>query len=253
MPGKQLELPLGHISSRQFEPVAAATQGAARYTEQAGLGTHNIAGLEHTQASPQRGFAVQRAYKEAQAAPTEAPGIRDSYGAMQQHVDQQYKFMSAPREQGGMGLQHEVTEHDPYPTSEDMAKDVQQGKIKTMSTATTGGHEFFSNEDNDKFRAVHDVFGHAAIGRGFSRHGEEAAFLSHRQMFPKEAHPALASETRGQNSFLNYGATSEHPEPSFPEQGPGSKLVGLPKVAQETGKVRTPRKKTGPSGQESLF
>ena len=108
-----------------------------------------------------------------------------------------------------------------------------------MATESTGGHHFFTNEENDKFRAVHDTFGHAAIGRGFSRHGEEAAFLSHRQMFPPEAHAALTSETRGQNSFLNYGPTGD-----FPDQSPGTKLIGLPSWASATGKLKAPAPKS---------
>jgi hypothetical protein len=92
-----------------------------------------------------------------------------------------------------------------------------------LSTEATGPHHIFSDQENDRFRAVHDVFGHAATGRGFSRHGEEAAFLSHRQMFSKRALPALASETRGQNSYLNYGPGG------FPEQE--TKPIGLPPFA----------------------
>lgn len=251
---EQLELPLGHVSSRQFEPVASVRMGASKYQARAGLGTRESTNLENVQVDPVRGFETARAYKAAQASPSESPGIRQSYEAMRQETHKQYAHMTAPAEQGGLGLRHEVTDTDPYPTAGHMADDVRGGTIKTLSTAATGGHEFFSDQDNDKFRAVHDVFGHAAIGRGFSRNGEEAAYLSHRQMFSGKAQQALASETRGQNSYLNFGATRDNPEPSFPNQGPGSKLVGLPKFAQETGKLKsTPRQKSGTSGQESLF
>jgi len=58
---------------------------------------------------------------------------------------------------------------------------------------------------NDLFRAVHDVFGHAKHGVGFRATGEENAFQSHAKMFSPEALPALASETRGQNSWVNFG------------------------------------------------
>jgi hypothetical protein len=143
-------------------------------------------------------------------------------------VERQHAFMTTPREQGGMGLQHEVTEHEPYPAdvhgAAAMAADVGRGIIRTHSSAADDPHAFLTPEQNDKFRAVHDVFGHAAVGRGFSRNGEEAAFLSHRQMFSKRAIPALASETRGQNSYLNYGGNNE-----FPDQS--KKLVALPSFA----------------------
>jgi hypothetical protein len=58
---------------------------------------------------------------------------------------------------------------------------------------------------NDVFRAVHDVFGHSKHGVGFRAAGEENAFQAHAKMFSPEALPALASETRGQNSWVNFG------------------------------------------------
>ena len=62
---------------------------------------------------------------------------------------------------------------------------------------------------NDLFRAVHDVFGHAKHGVGFRARGEENAFQSHARMYSPEALPAAASETRGQNSWVNYGPFGE--------------------------------------------
>lgn len=224
---EQPQLLTDYGDSRQFEPVSVAAEGAANYTK----GRHSMQGLETVQANPRRGFRIQAAYKAAQSAPGEALGIRHSYDAMRHEVNRQYEHMTRPKEQGGMGLRHETTEEDPYPTAEHMANDVRGGTIKTLATSATGPHAFFSDEENDRFRAVHDVFGHAATGRGFSRNGEEAAYLSHRQMFPKAAQAAMASETRGQNSYLNYGATFIDPEKRFPDQG--TKLVGLPRFAQQ--------------------
>lgn len=58
---------------------------------------------------------------------------------------------------------------------------------------------------NDLFRVVHDYFGHAKEGVGFRANGEENAFRAHSAMFSPLAQRALASETRGQNSWLNFG------------------------------------------------
>jgi len=58
---------------------------------------------------------------------------------------------------------------------------------------------------NDAFRAIHDYFGHAKEGVGFRAGGEENAWQSHAGMFSPEARRAMTSETRGQNSWLNYG------------------------------------------------
>jgi len=62
---------------------------------------------------------------------------------------------------------------------------------------------------NDIFRAVHDYYGHAKHGVGFRATGEENAFQSHARMFTPEALPALTAETRGQNSWVNYGPHGE--------------------------------------------
>lgn len=58
---------------------------------------------------------------------------------------------------------------------------------------------------NDAFRAVHDYYGHGKHGFGFRAMGEDNAYRSHSGMFSLEALPALASETRGQNSWVNFG------------------------------------------------
>ena len=62
---------------------------------------------------------------------------------------------------------------------------------------------------NDLFRAVHDVYGHGKHGVGFRARGEENALQSHARMYSPEALPAAASETRGQNSWVNYGPFGE--------------------------------------------
>jgi len=58
---------------------------------------------------------------------------------------------------------------------------------------------------NDLFRAVHDAFGHGLEGAGFRGRGEENAWQAHARLFTGPALHALTSETRGQNSWLNYG------------------------------------------------
>lgn len=58
---------------------------------------------------------------------------------------------------------------------------------------------------NDLFRAVHDAFGHGLEGSGFRARGEENAWQAHVRLFNGSAVGAITSETRGQNSWLNYG------------------------------------------------
>jgi hypothetical protein len=62
---------------------------------------------------------------------------------------------------------------------------------------------------NDLFRAVHDAFGHGLEGAGFRAQGEENAWQAHARLFTGSAVAAITSETRGQNSWLNYGKYGE--------------------------------------------
>lgn len=62
---------------------------------------------------------------------------------------------------------------------------------------------------NDLFRAVHDAFGHGIEGAGFRARGEENAWQAHARLFTGWAVAALTTETRGQNSWLNYGPHGE--------------------------------------------
>lgn len=72
-------------------------------------------------------------------------------------------------------------------------------------------HEFLHNVDpayglneNEMFRAVHDYFGHGIRGNAFGPLGEEIAYASHSKMYSPLARAAMAAETRGQNSFVNF-------------------------------------------------
>jgi GNAT superfamily N-acetyltransferase len=62
---------------------------------------------------------------------------------------------------------------------------------------------------NDLFRAVHDAFGHGLEGAGFRADGEENAWQAHVRLFTGPAVGAITSETRGQNSWLNFGPYGE--------------------------------------------
>lgn len=62
---------------------------------------------------------------------------------------------------------------------------------------------------NDLFRAVHDAFGHGIEGSGFRAQGEENAWQAHIRLFTGPARGAITTETRGQNSWLNYGPYGE--------------------------------------------
>ena len=130
--------------------------------------------------------------------PIDDPAAHAAYGALAKEVEQQYEFMTKE-----LGIKVDVLKSDPYKDVTEMRKDVEENHhIAVLATAETGHHPFLTDQQNDQFRAVHDVFGHAATGRGFDRHGEEAAWVSHSMMFSPLARQAMTTETRGQNSVL---------------------------------------------------
>jgi hypothetical protein len=135
------------------------------------------------------------------------PTVRRAYEAFAREVSAQWDFALAH----GMTFEPEPNGEDPYKTSFEVADDVRNNRHLYFYQ---GGepHGFMSAVDpntgfsiNDKFRAVHDYFGHCAGGHGFGPHGEESAWNSHSQMFSWDARRALTTETRGQNSWVNFG------------------------------------------------
>lgn len=99
----------------------------------------------------------------------------------------------------------------PYANSAEMMADVQKNKSLTIFT---GGdpHPFLGPHTADadgvdlnlKLRAVHDILGHAAAANEFGATGEENAWIEHSKLFSPLAQKALTTETRGQNSWVNF-------------------------------------------------
>jgi hypothetical protein len=211
------------ISIGRDTSVPSAIAGANEYSRQQGLVRPNR--YDNVVVNIPQARRISADY---QAAPQSDQNAIPHYRAMAEETSKQFDFMTKPRNKGGMGMDVEVSKNDPYvkpsgaPDPASMMKDVRENnRIKVLSTETTGGHPYFTNDQNDQFRAVHDVFGHSATGRAFDPHGEEAAFRSHYAMFSPAARPAMATETRGQNSVNNYGGL---PRGSFAEQ----KVITLP-------------------------
>jgi hypothetical protein len=187
------------VGALHHDPHLAA--GAARYSQMHGV--QASAAPEHYGSVIAHPAMLARYAQQYGELPEHDPAAVPHFEAMRQETNRQFDFMTAGRRGGGLGIHVETTQHDPYSNAEEMATDLSQNRrLKVLSTATTGSHPYFSDEENDKFRAVHDAFGHAGTGRGFDRHGEEAAYQAHARMFTPIARRALAAETRGQNSAM---------------------------------------------------
>jgi hypothetical protein len=184
-----------------FEPGGDLVRGAREYNRRAGLGDphgHSYAGVTTTPEAIRR---IGRAYGEL---PYHDRDAEPHFHAMHDEVGRQFDHLTRPESKGGMGIHVESVDHDPYANVHEMVHDLKQNKrLKVLGTHVTGSHPFFDDTANDRFRSVHDAFGHAATGRGFDAHGEEAAYQAHSKMFTPHAHPALQTETQSQNAFLH--------------------------------------------------
>ncbi|QMP84465.1 hypothetical protein HUN42_00088 [Streptomyces phage Dagobah] len=163
-------------------------------------------------ASAVDGPRIGRLYLDTPSRP-DAPSVRDAYASFVRQVDWQYDLMTRPVDRGGYGITVLPTDQDPYPSAEAMFQDVSGGVLSVYRTQPDQSHPILSAESNDRFRAVHDYFGHYVSGRGFDRHGEEAAWVCHSKMFTGAGQRAMTTETRGQSSALCW-ITS----PDFPPQ-----------------------------------
>jgi hypothetical protein len=107
---------------------------------------------------------------------------------------------------------------------------------------------------NDVFRVVHDYFGHIKNGVGFRARGEENAWQSHAAMYSPLARRAMTSETRGQNSWVNFGpnaafnATANGADTVYADQKTGL----LPLWVSEEARQSDPRRRDPSVFQEGL-
>jgi len=164
----------------------------------------------------------------------ENPEVSEAYNELVSQVIDQYKAL----EQAGYKFYFFDEENDPYDSNPYNAmRDLRQNKTMGVFATEAGygegqnnivsdnnpmlkdtGIEWTYGPDgekkrvlvNDLFRAIHDVFGHGLEGSGFRAKGEENAFQSHVRLFYGKAVGALATETRGQNSWVNFGKHGEH-------------------------------------------
>lgn len=152
------------------------------------------------------------------------PKVQATYQAFKNDVKEQWDYAV-----NHMGVKFEpwTKEGQPYANSKEMVQDVKNNKHLYFFQGGDfpEGHPMMEVDPksglnyNDMFRAVHDLFGHAAQGNQFGPKGEEVAYQLHRQMFSPEAVPALTSETRGQNSWVNFGKHMRNDEGNVPEKG----------------------------------
>jgi hypothetical protein len=181
--------------------------------------------LRSVKVDPQKATKYAQAYHELKHDPSH-PEVKASYKALIDETLEQFNYLK------NKGLKFSKIKPDmanPYKSSKDMIRDIEENNHLWFFPTESGyGSSGESNQNhpmltptnviyegkpmvaNDIFRIVHDVVGHAAGGHSFGPHGEERAYRTHRQLYSPAAAKALASETRLQNSFVNFGPHAEH-------------------------------------------
>jgi hypothetical protein len=205
------------IGRLQFHGNADIQRIANEYNAANGLGSHPT---DYMKVNPQTSAAVAQEYERMPHTPND-PETQQAYQSLAQETKAQYDHAV------NNGYQFEFYPQgvDPYPSSPRQAVlDLNHNKHMYVYPTESGyGQEGEDFQDhpllgdsgvrwngqpvthNDLFRAVHDFYGHAKEGLGFRADGEDNAYRQHQAMFSPMARRALASETRGQNSYVNYG------------------------------------------------
>ena len=196
-------------------------QVARDYASQAGI--QYKPPTTYQKVDPQRAKRIAAAYDAMPHDPNH-PLVRASYNALLNETKGQYEAMK----RAGVHLEFQPDPNvDPYKSNPRLAvEDLRHNNHMYVypTDAGYGSGDALPGADenpmlgdtgerwngkpvlfNDLFRAVHDYFGHAKEGVGFRADGEENAWRHHAAMFSPLARIALGTETRGQNSWLNYG------------------------------------------------
>lgn len=152
------------------------------------------------------------------------PEVHAAYQALANETVDQFDYLS----KAGYNVELYDGEGEPYKNSQDMIDDIKNNNHQyTFSTEKGFGKEPITNEQrnenpllqdsdrkdingkpllvNDVFRFVYDFFGHSERGNGFGPVGEENAWDVHSRMYSDLARRAMTTETRGQNSWVNFG------------------------------------------------
>ncbi|HQR21880.1 MAG TPA: PLxRFG domain-containing protein [Burkholderiaceae bacterium] len=206
-----------------YEPSARAQQAAREYMKSAGLPYSPP--TEYVKVDPARAARIAQAYADMKHEPGSMP-VKAAYATMIRETLAQWKAI----EKTGLKVTF-ATAEKPYPYTvpgevfpdvnennhmwvfptvdgfgSDASVDVSDNPLLEDTGIVIGGHKLVAN---DVFRIVHDYFGHIKNGVGFRANGEENAWRAHAAMYSPLARRAMTSETRGQNSWLNWGPHGE--------------------------------------------
>lgn len=188
---------------------------------------------EFVEVDPERAARIAQAYEEMEHAPQD-PAVQEAYqNLISQTIAQYEALVDAGYEFYFFDEESDPYAGNPWNAMRDLRANQRMAVFATEAGFGSGATELnvednpmladtgimwaYGSPDgplqrvlaNDLFRAVHDAFGHGLEGAGFRARGEENAWQAHVRLFTGSAVAAITTETRGQNSWLNYGPYGE--------------------------------------------
>lgn len=154
------------------------------------------------------------------------PDVKAAYTAMANETIEQFRII-----QSNYDIEVFKGNGEPYKSSKDVINDlIENNHLFIFATESGFGDGKITDEQraenpllattefsdiqgvpllvNDLFRAVHDAIGHGELGNGFGAVGEENAWANHSRMYTPLARRAMTTETRGQNSWVNFSGSN---------------------------------------------
>jgi len=130
---------------------------------------------------------------------------RAAYAQLARESDRLFRAITAP--DGRCPVRIVFTKGSvPYACARELITSVRRDRVLEVVTSRAEPHREHPTMDGeiggtyDRFRAVHDVLGHAHLQVGFDRHGEYAAWRFQERFHSPLARRALATELHGQHS-----------------------------------------------------
>jgi hypothetical protein len=205
---------LSRVSANK-EQKNAVQEAAERYAKSKGI---KLAELQKVKVNPEVSARIANAFEQLADNPDD-PSVKKAYDALIQETLDQYQEI---KKTGLKVIPMKPGEANPYANSKAVVDDIlKNNRLQYYPTDQGYGSGSLAKNPllretaemadgkpmlaNDVFRVVHDYFGHAKDGNKFGATGEENAYRAHKQMYSPEAQKALTTETRGQNSYVNYG------------------------------------------------
>lgn len=222
LPNQPSSAVIPNIGRVEVGPDSGIMALAKQYADANNLSFYEV--MNYMKLNPDFSAQVAREYDLMRHAPDD-PAVQKAYKALADETMDQYEAMLSAGVKPYFIKGQDPYKDSPYLSLLDMTENKRLGVFPTRSGFGTDeafdptGNPLMAETGltldgepllvNDAFRAVHDYFGHGKGGFGFRGMGEENAYRAHSGMYSPEAARAAASETRGQNSWLNYGPFGE--------------------------------------------